>query len=255
VKIASWNVNSIKARLPQALDWINTVSPDVLCMQEIKVVDADFPRQDFERLGYQVAVSGQKGYNGVAIASRVPLADIGTAFVEDEEEPQRRLIEARCGDTRLINVYVPNGQAVGSPKFAYKLQWLARLRKYLATRYSPQEPLILCGDFNVAPEERDVYDARAFDGQVLFHPEERAALQKMSQWGLLDSFRLHTQEGGHYSWWDYRLLAFRRNLGLRIDHIWLTRPLVARCAASWIDPSPRKLQKPSDHAPVGIDLS
>ncbi len=255
MKIASWNVNSIKARLSIALDWIDATQPDVLCLQETKTVDDDFPRGGFEERGYQVAVSGQKSYNGVAILSKRPLSDVGIGFVDDTEGQQRRLLDARIDGVRVINVYVPNGESPDSPKFAYKLDWLSRLRTYLDSTAHPGEPLVICGDFNIAPEERDVYDPKAVQGQVLFHPLEHEALKRLVDFGLRDSFRLFQPDPGHYSWWDYRMMAFRRKMGLRIDQLWVTEPAANRCIAGWIDPAPRKLEKPSDHAPIGLEMN
>lgn len=196
MKIASWNVNSIKARLVHVLDWLDNTQIDVLCMQEIKTVDAAFPRAEFEQRGYHVATSGQPTYNGVAIVSRRPLADTGIGFVEDTDGGQRRLLEAHIDGVRFINVYVPNGQAVDSPKFAYKLDWMKRLREWLDATAQPGEPLVLCGDFNVAPEARDVWSVEALNGQVLFTEAERAALRNVAAFGLLDSFRLFETAAG-----------------------------------------------------------
>jgi exodeoxyribonuclease-3 len=252
IKIASWNVNSIKARLEHVLTWLREHDPDVLCMQEIKATDEEFPTLEFKSLGYECVVSGQRTYNGVAILSKQPLRDVGIGFVDDTEGQARRLIEGRFGPVRIINVYVPNGQAVGSEKYAYKLDWLARLATFL--RQGPTDDILLCGDFNVAPEPRDVYDPAALENVVLFSQPERDALQRAVDGILQDSFRLLHDEPKQYTWWDYRALAFRRKMGLRIDHVWLGSALAPRCKEAWIDVAPRKLEKPSDHAPIGVAL-
>lgn len=248
--VASWNVNSIHARLPVVVDWLVRHQPEVVCLQETKVPDERFPLEAFTQLGYQAAFSGQKSYNGVAIISRLPLVDVEAGFPGEDITAQKRLIAASIAGVRLLNVYVPNGSEVGSEKFVYKLDWLKRLRELLDARHSPREQLLVCGDFNIAPEPRDVYDVEAVQGRVLFHPDEHLVLRELEAWGLVDTFRLHHQESGIFSWWDYRAAAFRRNLGMRIDHIRVSPPLAARCTAGWIDPAPRKAEKPSDHVPV-----
>jgi exodeoxyribonuclease III len=255
VRIASWNVNSIAMRLQHVVDWLTANPIDILCLQEIKTVDEKFPSDVFANLGYTCAVSGQKTYNGVAILSRHALSDVDIGFVEDTEGAQRRFITATACGLRVINVYVPNGQDPTSPKYTYKLDWLKRLRQWLDAHTSPSDGIVLCGDFNIAPDDRDVYDPSAWRDQILCTQAERDALQTVAGFGLHDSFRLHHPEGGHYSWWDYRMMSYRRKLGLRIDHLWITSSLATRCTASWIDEAPRRLDKPSDHAPVGIDLS
>src|SRR5262249_52808563 len=193
-------------------------------------------------------------YNGVAILARDECSAIQYGFPADGGALPARLIATTVQGVRIVNVYVPNGAPLGSDRYTGKLDWLASLRDYLASHYDPRQPLLLCGDFNVAPEGRDVYDPVKLAREVLFPPAERAALQPVADWGLLDSFRLHEAGGGHYSWWDYRQASFRRNLGLRIDHIWLTAPLAEACTAAWIDTAPRALERPSDHAPVVADL-
>jgi exodeoxyribonuclease-3 len=250
MRIATWNVNSLRARLEIVVDWLVRDSPDVVCLQETKVVDEMFPVESLAALGYQTVLVGQKTYNGVAILSRLPLTDIVLALPEAPGEDEKRFIAATVAGIRVINVYVPNGQEVGSSKFHYKLAWLERLRTYLATTYTPDQALLLCGDFNVAPEPRDVYDPEKVDGEILYHPEERAAFARLLEWGLCDALRLHQAAGGLYSWWDYRAAAFRRNLGFRIDHILVTPPLAARCTAVTLERQLRQLPKPSDHIPV-----
>lgn len=253
--IATWNVNSVRARKERVLAWLSAQQPDALCLQETKVTDDAFPSAEFEALGYHVVVSGQRTYNGVAILSRTPLAEVVRKFDDGEEEPEARFLSARISGVRVVCVYVPNGQVVGSDKFSYKLAWLSRLRRYLDLHCDSAEPLALCGDLNVAPEPRDVHDPAAWQDTVLFHPDARTALQELCAWGLVDAFRLHHSEAGLYSWWDYRQLAFPKNHGLRIDHILVTKSLAARCVSAHIDRETRKGQGASDHAPVVASFS
>jgi exodeoxyribonuclease-3 len=255
VLIATWNVNSIRARKERVLTWLSAQRPDVLCLQETKVTDDVFPSAEFEALGYHMVVSGQRTYNGVAILSRTSPAEVARKFADGEEEPEARFLSVRVSGVRVVCVYVPNGQVVGSDKFSYKLAWLSRLRRYLDRYCDPGELLALCGDLNVAPEPRDVHDPAAWQDTVLFHPDARAALQELCAWGLVDTFRLHHSEAGLYSWWDYRQLAFPKNHGLRIDHILVTKPLAARCVSAHIDRETRKGQRASDHAPVVASFS
>ncbi|HZR97322.1 MAG TPA: exodeoxyribonuclease III [Chloroflexota bacterium] len=254
MRIATWNVNSIAARLPAVSAWLAEHQPDVLCLQEIKCVAERFPAAAFAELGYQAVVFGQPTYNGVAILAREATVEVERGFPGEDGGPAR-LIAATVGPIRVVNVYVPNGAPLGSDRYTGKLDWLGRLRQYLEARHAPAELLALCGDFNVAPEPRDVYDPEGLASQVLFTPPERAALAPVAVWGLVDTFRLHQDEAGHYSWWDYRQAAFRRNLGLRIDHIWATPPLAAACTAAWIDCVPRAGERPSDHVPVVADFA
>ena len=248
--IATWNVNSIRARLQAVLTWLERHRPHVLCLQETKVQDPEFPEEAFRQIGYEVGFTGQKAYNGVALAARLPLTDLSFDFPEDPNPSQKRFIAATAGGLRLMNVYIPNGSEVGSPQFAYKLDFLAQLHRYLKEHHDPQAPLLITGDFNVAPEAFDVYDPEAMEGEILFHPQERLALAEIKRWGLTDVFRLHHREGGHFTWWDYRMNAFRRKMGLRIDHIWATSALAKRCTGCEIDREPRTQTKPSDHTPV-----
>lgn len=248
--VASWNVNSITVRLAQVIDWLNVHRPDVLCLQETKIPDERFPKAAIEAVGYQVVYSGQKAYNGVAILSRLPISQVRSSLPGDDETAQKRLIAATIAGIEVVNVYVPNGSEVGSEKFTYKLAWLERLYRWFERDFDPQGAVLLCGDFNIAPEARDVYDAQAVAGKVLFHPDEHAALARLQQWGLIDTLRIHTEEAGLFSWWDYRAAAFRRNLGMRIDQIWVSAPLAARCTAGWIDRQMRAADSPSDHVPV-----
>ena len=251
MKIASWNVNSLKVRLPHVLDWLAEAQPDLLGIQETKTLDENFPQQEIEAAGYQVLFSGQKTYNGVAVLSR--LATAPKEIITDIpglEDHQRRVLGATYGKLRFINLYVPNGSEVGSDKYTYKLDWLDKLASYLKKQLQEHKNLVVVGDFNIAPEDRDVHDPEAWKGSVLVSEPERAALQKLLDLGLHDSFRLFEQDEKLYSWWDYRAAAFRRNMGLRIDHILCSDALKKKCTASYIDKEPRKLERPSDHAPV-----
>ncbi|RLJ67721.1 exodeoxyribonuclease III [Sulfurisoma sediminicola] len=254
MKIATWNVNSLKVRLPQVLDWLATVQPDVLCLQELKLEDKAFPVAEIEAAGYRVAFSGQKTYNGVAILARGEIRDVGRD-IPGFDDPQKRVICATVDDVRVVCGYVPNGQEVGSDKYEYKLRWLAALTEWLRGELTVHPRLALLGDYNIAPEDRDVYDPAAWAGQVLCSEPERAAFRALTALGLTDAFRLFEQADKSFSWWDYRMMAFRRNMGLRIDHILLSPPLAARCTASAIDKAPRKLERPSDHAPVLAELA
>ncbi len=255
MRIATWNVNSVRARLPRVEDWLRSWKPDLLCMQETKVRDEEFPLQAFESLGYHIEVFGQKTYNGVALASRERPAEVFRALPGDPTEADRRVIGGLFGDLRVINVYVPNGTEVGSERFAYKLEWFRRLRNFLEATSKPTERVMICGDFNVAPEDRDVYDPDLWHGQILFHPDEHKALGHLMEWGLVDAFRLTTPEAGHYTWWDYRSGMFHKGHGLRIDLILISKPLANQIRSVAIDRDARKGPKPSDHAPVVIDLS
>lgn len=250
MKIATWNVNSILARLPNVIRWLDEVGPDVLCMQETKCADDKFPFDQFRERGYQCLTFGQPTYNGVAILSRAVGDGNQCGYPEDVPDAPARLVATKIDGIRIVNVYVPNGQMVGSEKYHFKLEWLKRLRNFFDEHYQNSEPVLLCGDFNVAPEERDVHDVRLWQGRILFSEPERAAIQHVKDWGFTDAFRLHTEASGHYSWWDYRAGAFRRNLGLRIDHIWTSKSLTARNTNTWIDMNPRTWERPSDHAPV-----
>ncbi|MDO8666202.1 MAG: exodeoxyribonuclease III, partial [Gemmatimonadales bacterium] len=249
-KIATWNVNSIRMRLTRLLDWLSREQPDVVCLQELKVTDDDFPRAELETAGWQLAVHGQKTYNGVAILSRAKLEDVTIGMGDGVSDPEARLISARTSGARVVSAYVPNGKTVGSDKWTYKLEWLRRLRGYLGRTADPAQALVLCGDFNVAPEDRDVARVEQWKDTVLCHEEARARLREIVAWGLVDAIRLHHTGDGPYSWWDYRMLAFPKNNGLRIDHILATRPLAARCTAAWVVRDERKGKLPSDHAPV-----
>ncbi|MEZ5564228.1 MAG: exodeoxyribonuclease III [Gammaproteobacteria bacterium] len=249
MKLASWNVNSIRQRLSHVVDWLNAHEPDVLALQEIKTEAATFPLADIEATGYRCVLSGQKAYNGVALLSRNEPVDVTTG-IPDFEDEQRRVIAATYAGTRVINVYVPNGQSVGSDKYQYKLDWLDALTAYLADELKHHERLAIVGDFNIAPEDRDVHDPELWRDKVLCSVPERERLQGLLALGLKDTFRLFDQPDGSYSWWDYRQMGFRRKHGLRIDLILASDTLAAQCTAATIDIGPRKLEKPSDHAPV-----
>lgn len=254
MKLATWNVNSIRAREERLVRWLTTNQPDALCLQELKVTDDKFPLLAVQALGYHTAVHGQKTYNGVAILSRAEPTEVERGFGDGGDESQARLVAARVGDLSIVSAYVPNGAEVGSDKWAYKLEWLRRLRAWLDRRFRAGDKLALCGDFNVAPEARDVCDPAAWEPSVLFHPEARAALESVREWGLVDAFRLHHEAPGFYTWWDYRMLAFPRNQGLRIDHVLLSEPAAATCSAALIDRNERKGKLPSDHAPLIVEL-
>ena len=255
MKIATWNVNSVLARLPLVLRWLEGARPDVLCLQETKCSDERFPAAEFEKLGYHSLSYGQPTYNGVAIVSRTPATDVQRGFPDEEEGAHARLLAATVEGVRIVNVYVPNGQAVGTDKYEFKLKWLRRLREFLDDEFWADDDVLLCGDFNVAPEDRDTYDPRAWRGRILFSEPEKAALREVSEWGFTDAFRMHVSEGGFYSWWDYRQGSFRLNLGLRIDHVWISEPLAGRCRDCWIDKEPRGWERPSDHTPVVAEFS
>jgi exodeoxyribonuclease III len=248
-KIATWNVNSLKVRLPQVLDWLREQQPHILALQETKLTDPDFPTLDIANAGYLAVFAGQKTYNGVAILSRLPASEIVTDL-PGMTDPQRRVLGATIGGVRVINLYVPNGQAVGSDKFAYKLAWLEALADWLRDQLARHSRLIALGDFNIAPDDRDVHDPAAWADQVLCSESERAAFQRVLALGLTDAFRLFPQAEGSFSWWDYRAAAFRRNLGLRIDHLLVSPALAAVCMACRVDTAPRRWERPSDHAPV-----
>jgi len=249
MKIVSWNVNSLKVRLPQVLEWLAANQPDVLGLQETKLTDENFPVGAFSEAGYKVRYSGQKTYNGVALLSRDDAEDVITDL-PGMEDPQRRVLGATIDGLRVYNLYVPNGSEVGSEKFAYKLDWLARLRTHLQDQLAAHPDVVVMGDFNVAPADPDVHDPEALAGQIHCSDPERTALAELLDLGFSDTFRCFDQPEGVYSWWDYRAAAFRRNLGLRIDLILASAGLAARCRASLVDIAPRRNDRPSDHAPV-----
>jgi len=251
--LATWNVNSLNVRLPHVLDWLATHQPDVLCLQETKQEDSKFPYQALADIGYHAIHSGQKTYNGVAIISRHPIEEATHGIIGLEDE-QKRLISATIQGIRIVCAYIPNGQSVDSDKYQYKLKWLASLTRHLRDELALHPKLALLGDYNIAPEDRDVHDPKAWEGQILVSEPERDAFKALSSLGLHDAFRLFDQPESSFSWWDYRMAGFRRNLGMRIDHILVSTPLVSSCTSSWIDKAPRKLERPSDHTPVVLDL-
>jgi exodeoxyribonuclease-3 len=247
--VATWNVNSLRVRLPQLKDWLAANPVDAIALQETKLTDADFPREEVEALGLHVAFSGQRTYNGVAILARHRLDDV-VAGIPGFEDEQKRVLASTVAGVRVIDVYVPNGQAVGSEKFEYKLRWFEALRGYVAAELARHPRLVVLGDFNVAPEDRDVHDPKAWEGSVHVSEPERTALRALLATGLEDVFRRFEQPEKSFSWWDYRMMAFRRNAGLRIDLILASLELAGKCAESRIDKAPRKLERPSDHTPV-----
>lgn len=249
MKIASWNVNSLRVRLPHVLQWLAEQKPDVLAMQETKTTDDQFPHDAFREAGYHVVYAGQKTYNGVAIASRAAPGDVVIALPDFDDE-QKRVLVATIDGVRIIDLYVPNGESVGSEKYRYKLAWLAKLKTYCAAELQAHSSVVVLGDFNIAPEDRDVHDPAAWYESVLCSTPERDALRAVMSAGLRDTFRLFEQPDKVFSWWDYRMMAFRRNMGLRIDLVLASDAMAQRCTASYIDKAPRKLERPSDHAPV-----
>jgi len=253
MKLATWNVNSLKVRLPHVLDWLAANPVDVLCLQETKLQDADFPVAELQAAGYHSVYSGQKTYNGVAILSRMPGDDVQFGIPGFADE-QKRVVAATFDGVRAVCVYVPNGQSVDSDKYQYKLGWLDALHAWLKDELARYPQLALLGDYNIAPEDRDVYDPEAWRGNVLVSEPERDQFRNLEQLGLRDSFRMFEQPDKSYSWWDYRMMAFRRNRGLRIDHILLSEPLAAQCKSCVIDREPRKLERPSDHTPVVVEF-
>lgn len=254
MKVATWNVNSIKVRLPQLLDWLAGAQPDVVCLQETKVEDEKFPLAEVEQAGYRAAYSGQKAYNGVAILSKAPPQDV-VAGIPGFDDDHKRALAATIDGVRVISLYCPNGQALASEKFQYKLRWFAALGNYLSSELGTHAQLAAAGDFNVAPEDRDVHDPKAWEGQIHVSEPERTAWRALLASGLKDSFRLFEQPERIFSWWDYRMVAFRRNAGLRIDQILVSPALAARCTGCTVDKAPRKLERPSDHAPVVATFS
>jgi len=253
MRIATWNVNSLKVRLPHLLDWLARQKPDALCIQETKTEDAKFPRAQIEAAGYRVAFAGQKTYNGVAILAHEEPAMV-QAGIPGFDDDQQRVISATLSGTRIVCAYVPNGQTVDSDKYRYKLRWLAAFENWLAAEIRKETKLAVLGDYNIAPADEDVHDPAAWKDQVLCSEPERAAFRRLLALGLKDGFRLFPQPEKSFSWWDYRMMAFRRKMGMRIDHILLSGELAARCSACVIDIEPRKLERPSDHAPVFADL-
>ena len=249
MKIATWNVNSLKVRLAHVLDWLAASQADILCLQETKTTDENFPADEIAAAGYHVVFSGQKTYNGVAIISKEAAGDV-IIDVAGLDDPQRRILGATIGGTRILNLYVVNGQEVGSEKYAHKLHWLDKVTDHISAQLQQFERFVVLGDFNIAPDDRDVYDPEAWHERILCSTPEREALQKIQQLGLVDTFRQFDQEEQSYSWWDYRAAGFRRNRGLRIDLVLASKSLADNCRACSIDKEPRRLERPSDHTPV-----
>jgi exodeoxyribonuclease-3 len=260
LKIATWNVNSIRVREPRLLQWLTQQKPDVVCLQELKVTEDSYPRLTLEAAGYRSAVHGQRAYNGVAILARHEITEIDRGLPGDEPA---RLVSAVVSGIRFVCAYFPNGAFVGSDKWDYKLDWMAQLARLLRTRFRPDEPLVLAGDFNVAPEARDVKRPAAWEQTVLFHPHARAALEEIRAFGFVDLVRRHHEGPGPWTWWDYKQLSFPKDDGLRIDHLFATPPVAERCTSAWVDRGVRKpnwpdkppAASPSDHAPVVAELA
>lgn len=260
MQVTSWNVNSVRTRLQQVTDWLQTNPVDVLCLQETKVVDEDFPEQAFTDIGYHAYYYGQKSYNGVALISKLPLTDVQKGFgaVMDEAavgdlDAQKRVISGVLGDVRIVNLYVPNGSKIDSDKYEYKLSWLALLKQYLTEQLQAHPKLNVCGDFNIALENRDIYTDKNRDKHIMSSPVERETLKDVLSIGLSDAFRKFTEDGGHFSWWDYRTNSFARNTGWRIDHHYLSPALYKVATSCTIDTTPRGLERPSDHTPVTVN--
>jgi exodeoxyribonuclease-3 len=261
MRLATWNVNSIRTRLPRVLDWLATHQPDVLTLQELKVTDELFPADPLREAGYHAVCHGQKTWNGVAILSKTPPEDVRNGLNGDPDDPQARLVGATVNGVRILSAYVPNGSVVGSDKWAYKLRWLDRLRAHLDENYSPSQPVALTGDLNVAVDDADIANPDSWNDTVLTHPEARAALRRVTEWGLEDAFRKIHPDGGIYSWWDYRRGAFHKDDGLRIDHVLATPTLAQAATCAWADRDERKTApkddprgKPSDHAPLVVEF-
>ena len=260
MKIATWNVNSVRTRLEQVINWLSENPVDVLCLQETKVIDQDFPRLDFEKLGYYLYISGQKSYNGVALISRQSLTDVSTGFtailpgLDSEWDTQKRVITGVFSGIRIVNLYVPNGSSIGSEKYEYKLGWLKLLKEYLQVLLLTNYPISICGDFNIALENIDINDKVNIDNHIMASVPERQALRDILSLGFADAFRKFNHQGENYTWWDYRTAAFKRNLGWRIDHHYLTPDLYERAQSCIIDVEPRKLNQPSDHTPVIVEF-
>jgi exodeoxyribonuclease-3 len=250
MQIATWNVNSIRARLPRFLPWLEARKPDVVLLQETKCLDEVFPREPIEELGYNIETYGQKTYNGVAILSRSRMSDVQRGLRDAEEDPAARVLAATVGDVMVVSAYVINGQEVGAPAYAKKLEWLARFRKLMWESYLMTEKVVVGGDFNVTFDDRDVHDPEEWREKILCSTPEREALMRVMDCGLKDAFRKHTQEAGHHTWWDFRTRAFQYGRGLRIDHFLMSPPALKACTAVEIDLDARRGEKPSDHAPV-----
>jgi exodeoxyribonuclease-3 len=255
MKIASWNVNSLNVRLPHLQRWLDEAKPDVVALQETKQEDPKFPEAALAELGYRSVFCGQKTYNGVAVVCRLPFVGECITAIPAFEDPQKRVLAATVGDVRIVDLYVVNGEAVGSEKFDYKLRWLAAVREWLRAELAAHPNLVVLGDFNIAPDDRDVHDPKRWHEKILCSTPEREAYRALLDLGLHDSFRLFNDEAGHHSWWDYRLAAFQRGWGLRIDLVLVSEALKGRCIAAGIDRDPRTWERPSDHTPVWVELA
>jgi exodeoxyribonuclease-3 len=254
MRIVSWNINSLRRRQERFVTWLGATKPDVVCLQETKCTDEQFPVLDLKAAGYYSAYHGQKSYNGVAIISKIEPAEVRAALCDEEDDPQARVLAATIAGLRVYSIYAPNGQAVGSPAYDYKMKWYGRLRKCLE-RENGQQPLVVCGDFNVAPKDEDVYDPDLWRGAIMCSDGERKAFDDLCAIGLVDTLRLHHPESGLFSWWDYRMLSFPKNRGLRIDAVLAGESLADRCTASGIEREMRKGKEPSDHAPIWAEFS
>jgi len=250
MKIATWNVNSINVRMPQLLGWLNAADLDVACFQETKTIDDGFPADALKAAGYDAVFMGEKAYNGVAIISRHPITDVQKNFADDDEAAPKRMIAGTVNGVRIVNTYIPNGSELWSDKFRFKLDWIQRLRRFFDETCDVNSDVLLCGDFNVALDELDVWNVGAYEGRLHFSKPERAAIHFVKQWGFTDVYRKLNPESKEFSWWDYRAGAWQKNHGLRIDHMWASASLAAKCTACRIDKAPRALELPSDHAPV-----
>ncbi len=255
MKIATWNVNSINIRMEHLLDWLKSTGTDVICLQETKSVDEKFPFEPIVEAGYKVEFMGEKSYNGVAIVSKHPIENVQKNFPDDPEDAPKRLIAATIKGVRIVNTYIPNGTELWTDKFTFKLDWLQRLRKYFDETCDLNSDVLLCGDFNVAPEELDVWNVKAWEGKLHFSKPERAAIHHVKQWGFVDVFRKINGDLQEFSWWNYRQGAYPRNHGLRIDHIWTSEIMANKCVGCWIDRAPRELERPSDHTPVVAEFN
>ena len=254
MKIASWNVNSLNVRMPHLAQWLREAQPDVVALQETKVEDERFPDSQLAELGYRSVFCGQKTYNGVALLSRVPFASECVTAIPNFDDPQKRVLAATVGDVRIVDLYVVNGEKVGSEKFEYKLRWIEAVRAWLREELIAHPNMVVLGDFNIAPDDRDVHDPKRWREKILCSTPERDALRSLLDLGLHDSFRLFNDEAGHHSWWDYRLAAFQRGWGLRIDLVLVSEALKGRCIAAGIDRDPRTWERPSDHTPVWLQI-
>jgi len=254
LKIASWNVNSLNVRMPHLVQWLREAQPDIVALQETKLDDERFPDSQLAELGYRSVFCGQKTYNGVALLSRLPFTGECVTAIPGFDDPQKRVLAATVGDVRIVDLYVVNGEAVGSAKFDYKLRWLEAVREWLRAELAAHPNLVVLGDFNIAPDDRDVHDPKRWREKILCSTPEREALRSLQDLGLHDSFRLSNEDGGHFSWWDYRLAAFQRGWGLRIDLVLVSDALKARCTSAGIDLGPRGWERPSDHTPVWVQL-